>query len=299
MAVDFVSTVRCESSMTPDGKFGIISENFGKKGSYGLGGEGGEDLWLVTINANGDWDTVLSFNGKVNSEYDEMYPFIAADGVTLYFTSNRPCPTCSLGTSGHQDLYRTQFDGTHWTDPTPLGPPFNSMADDYGFSIGPDGKTAYFVSNRNGKSRLYQVDLGPQDSAVAPKPVVILQGHVTDVKTHKPLGAEIFVDDLTAGRNSLSVFSDSTSGAYVLAAQPGHRFGIQAVAQGHLPRSERFTVPAGQPFDRTKLDLELMPESVGASLEFKNVYFDFGKSDLLTESKLELDRVAQFISKST
>ncbi len=115
MAVDFVSTVRCETSITPDGKYGIISENFGKKGSYGLGGEGGEDIWLVTIDANGDWDTILVFNGNINSEYDETYPFIAADGVTLYFTSNRPCPTCAPGTSGRQDLYRTQYDGTHWS----------------------------------------------------------------------------------------------------------------------------------------------------------------------------------------
>jgi OmpA-OmpF porin, OOP family len=34
-------------------------------------------------------------------------------------------------------------------------------------------------------------------------------------------------------------------------------------------------------------------------MEFKNVYFDFDKADLLPESKLELDRVALFLRKST
>ncbi len=300
MAADFYSLmIRCESSISPDGKSAIFSEDFGKKGAYGIAGEGGEDLWLVTISPNGSWDTVKYLNGKVNSEFDETYPFIAADGVTLYFTSTRPCPTCPRGTSGGQDLYRTQFNGEHWTDPVPLGAPFNSAADDYGFSIGPDGKTAYFVSNRDGKSRLYQVDLGPQDSAIAPKPVVILQGEVTDAKTHKPLSAEIFVDDLTAKENEFSVYSDSVSGNYVLAAQRGHHFGIQAIAAGHLPRSERFEVPADQPFDRTKLALELEPIELGATMEFKNVYFDFGKADLLDESKLELNRVVVFLSRST
>ncbi len=300
MAADFFQgLIRCESSISPDGKAAIISENFGKSGAYGMAGRGGEDLWLVIISPNGSWDTVKFLDSNVNSEYDETYPFLAADGVTLYFTSTRPCPTCPPGISGAQDLYRTQFNGAHWSDPVPLGTPFNSPADDYGFSIGPDGKTAYFVSNRDGKSRLYQVNLRPEDSAIAPKPVVILQGEVTDAKTHKPLAAEIFVDDLTAKKTDFSVYSDSLSGSYTLAAERGHRFGIQAIAAGHLPRSERFEVPAGQPFDRTKLDLELEPVALGASMEFKNAYFDFGKSELLPESKLELDRVVIFLMKST
>ncbi len=298
MAVDFFEgLIRCESSITPDGKYAIISENFGKRGIYGMDGEGGEDLWLVKISPNGNWDTVFRMD-HINSQYDETYPFISADGTTLYFTSTRPCPTCPRGTSGSQDLYRSEWDGHRWSDPVPLGPPFNSPADDYGFSIGPDGKTAYFVSNRDGKSRLYQVNLRPQDSAIAPNPVVILQGIVTDAKTHKPLGAEIFVDDLTSKENDFSVFSDSVSGSYTLAAKRGHRLGIQAIAAGHLPRSERFEVPADQPFDRTKLDLELQPTELGATMEFKNAYFNFGKSELLPESKLELDRVVLFLVKS-
>ncbi len=299
MAVDFATTIRCESTIMPDGKKAVISENFGKRNSYGMDGEGGEDLWLVDITPNGDWDTVRRFIGNVNTPYDETYPFFAADGVTLYFTSNRPCTTCTPATGGRQDIYRTQWLGDHWSDATPLGAPFNTPYDDYGFSIGPDGKTAYFVSNRSGKSRLYQVSLTAADSAIAPKPVEILQGHITDAKTHKPLKAEIFVDDLSAKKMKFSVFSDSTSGAYVLAAQRGQRLGLQAVAANHLPHSERLSIPEAQPFDRRKLDFELMPTEVGASLEFKNVYFDFGKSDLLEESRLEIDRVATFLAKST
>ena len=297
MAYDFYrQVIRCESTITPDGKAAIISENFGKRGTYGLGGEGGDDLWLVTIKPDGSWgDTALYPLPGVCSEYDETYPFIAADGITLYFSSNRPCKTCAPGTSGMQDLYRTQWNGHRWSDPEPLGAPFNSAADDYGFSIGPDGKTAYFVSNREGKSKLYQVDLSPADSMIGPKPVVILQGHVTDAKTHKPLKAQIFVDDLSSAEPQQSVYSDSLTGSYVLAAQRGHNFGIQAIASAHLPHSERFTVPAEENFDRTKLDLELTPEGIGATMEIKNIGFEFGKATLLPESKLELDRIAQFL----
>jgi outer membrane protein OmpA-like peptidoglycan-associated protein len=297
-ALEFGTMIRCENTISPDGKYAIVSENFGKKHEYGMAGMGGDDLWIVPINEKGQWDSLLPPNGNINTAFDETYPFLAADGVTLYFTSNRPCPTCAPGTWGRQDLYRTVFDGMHWTDPEPLGPPFNSAADDYGFSIGPDGETAFFVSNRSGKSKFYQVKLHPEDSTIAPKQVVILQGRVSDAKTHKPLAAEIFVDDLTAAKNKFSVYSDSISGNYVLAAQRGHRFGIQAVAKGYLPHSERFTVPASGTFDRTQLDLELAPEEAGARTEFKNVYFNSGKTTLLKESRLELDRVVEFLKGS-
>lgn len=298
-ALEFGLWFRCETTITPDGKYAIFSENFGKKGEYGMGGMGGDDLWIVPIDQHGHWDSVLSPNGNINTPFDETYPFLAADGATLYFTSTRPCPTCAPGEWGVQDIYKTVFDGRHWTDPVPLGPPFNSAADDYGFSIGPDGETAIFVSNRSGKSRFYEVKLPANDSVIAPRHVVILQGRITDAATHQPVVAEVFVDDLSAGQTRFSVFSDSVSGDYVLAAERGHRFGVQAVAKGYLPHSERFTVPAGAPFDRTKLDIELEPQVAGAKTEFKNVYFNSGKTDLLPESRLELDRVAEFLQQSS
>jgi outer membrane protein OmpA-like peptidoglycan-associated protein len=296
-AVNFaLNLLRCESAITPDGRFGIFSENFGETGKYGFQGFGEEDLWVAQINEKGDWDSVKALNGNVSSPFADTYPFIAADGVTLYFTSNRPCGTCAAGTSGGNDIYVTRFDGNHWVDPVPLGPPFNSERDDYGFSIGPDGETAYFVSNRTGQSRLYQVKLHARDSAVAPKPVTIFQGRVTDAITGKPVKAEIFADDITESKAKFSVTSDSTTGNYVLALVRGHKFGLQAIASGYLPHSERFAVPAHGAFDRNKLDIALAPVAVGSKVEFKNVYFDFSKSDLLSESKLELDRVAIFLA---
>lgn len=290
--------IRCENAVTPDGRYVVFSDNFGKTGEYGMAGEGDDDLWIAKINESGGWDSVRAPNGKINSSFAETYPFMAADGVTLYFSSDRPCKDCRDGTWGGDDIYMSRITDSGFTKPKILPPPFNSQYGDYGFSISPDGETAYFVSNRSGKSRFYQVKLRPQDSAIAPKQIVILSGKVTDKVTKKPVSAEIFIDELTEGKNSFSVFSDPATGTYILSMQRGHRFGLQAVAKGYLPRSERFTYPAQGTFDRTALDLELTPIEVGSMTEFKNVYFEFGKSDLLPESKLELDRVAGFLKQN-
>ena len=291
---------RCENTISPDGRFAIFSENFGadstnKEGAYGFGGKGWGDLWLCLISPNGNWDTVKYIGGNINTPSNETYPFLAADGTTLYFTSNRPCPTCPPGASGSDDIYVTRHTDTGWTNPMPLGPPFNSPRGDYGFSIGPDGETAYFVSNRSGPSKLYKVKLRPQDTLIKPLPVFIVQGLVYDLLTNKPVKAQIFVDNLSEEETKFSVDSDSTSGHYVLAAQRGSRYGLQAVAEGYLPRSERVTIPKSGVFDRRELDLGLAPIKVASSVELKNAYFEFGKSNLLPESKLELDRIVEFL----
>jgi OmpA-OmpF porin, OOP family len=293
-------SIRCENTMSPDGRFAIFSENFGSdsgtaEGQYGFGGKGWGDLWLSTISPNGSWDTVKYLKGNINTEYNETYPFLAADGTTLYFSTNKPCATCAPGTSGGDDIYVTRLTDTGWTDPQPLGPPFNSPRGDYGFSIGPDGETAYFVSNRTGPSKLYKVKLRAQDSLIKPLPVFIVQGLVYDLLTNKPVKAQIFVDNLSEEETKFSVDSDSTSGQYVLAAQRGSRYGLQAVAEGYLPRSERVAIPKSGVFDRRKLDLGLAPIKVESSVELKNAYFEFGKSNLLPESKLELDRIVDFL----
>jgi len=290
----FQQFYRGEIAITPDNKSFLLADNFGKTKEYGLGGHGDDDIWIGHIRSDGSWDSLLSFDA-LNTEYSEHYPFIAADGVTLYFTSDRPCPTCPKNASGGEDLYVSRWTGSDWTRPQPLGAPFNSPFADYGFSIGPDGETAYFVSNRTGKSKLYQVKLRPQDSLIKPYPIVTVLGRVTDALTGKPVQAEIFIDNLNEEQNKTSVFSDSLTGNYILAVRRGSRFGLQAVANNYLPHSERVSFPSQGPFDLSKLDMQLAPIEIGSATEFKNVNFETGKATLLTESKLELDRIAKFL----
>jgi outer membrane protein OmpA-like peptidoglycan-associated protein/Tol biopolymer transport system component len=288
---------RFESAFTPDGKTVIFSENFGRKGEYGFDGEGDDDLWAISISPNGRWDNIQALNGKVNSASSESYPFVAADGSTIYFSSNRPCETCPPNASGSDDIYVTRLTDRGFSKPEALPYPINSTGGDYGLTITADGQFAYFVSNRTGKSKIYQVRLRSKDSTFLPKPVILVHGIVTDKNTGKPLRAQIFVDELAEGKNSFSVYSND-SGVYMLAVQRGHRFGLAAVADKHLPESERFTYPAAGKFNRSKLDFQLAAIEVGATTEFKNVYFDFGKSTLLPESRLELDRVVEFLNKN-
>ena len=90
------------------------------------------------------WSEPEPLGAPINSDYDDLYPFLLIDGVTLYFSSNRP------GGMGGFDIYQTIYDPETgiFSEPANLGPPFNSPDDD--FLLAPDeylGK-AWFVTNR-------------------------------------------------------------------------------------------------------------------------------------------------------
>lgn len=106
------------------------------------GGMGGMDIWR-SRRIGDDWGDPENLGPLVNTEGDEIFPFIHADG-TLYFAS-----------SGHSgfgglDLYTTLEKDQQWTEVKNLGKPFNTEGDDFGFIIDRDKKNGYFSSSRGG-----------------------------------------------------------------------------------------------------------------------------------------------------
>jgi Tol biopolymer transport system component len=68
-------------------------------------GLGGTDLWVATRESVDEpWNTPQNLGPVINSTFGEFNPYISADGLTLYFASNRPAghPDCGLN-----DLYMT------------------------------------------------------------------------------------------------------------------------------------------------------------------------------------------------
>ncbi|HLP20179.1 MAG TPA: hypothetical protein VK174_07760, partial [Chitinophagales bacterium] len=84
-------------------------------------GEGGTDIWVSHLNADGTWSQPQSAGANVNTMYDEMRPFLHPDGNTLYFSSR------GLPGMGNFDIYvsKRQADGT-WGKPVNLGYPINT-----------------------------------------------------------------------------------------------------------------------------------------------------------------------------
>ena len=93
-----------------------------------------------------EWSVPVNLGPTVNSPFAENVPDVSRDGLSLYFSSNRP------GGSGAGDLWvsrRASVDDP-WGVPVNLGPTVNSSAGDLGPNVSPDGHYLFFTSNRPG-----------------------------------------------------------------------------------------------------------------------------------------------------
>lgn len=123
-------------SISPDGKTLYFISDM-------PGGYGGTDLYLCKLNGD-KWDRPQNLGPNVNTEGNEMFPFISSDGI-LYFASD------GLPGLGGLDVFATrQQSNGNWAIPENLRYPVNTNSDDFAFIMNPDNGIGYFSSNRPG-----------------------------------------------------------------------------------------------------------------------------------------------------
>lgn len=102
-----------------------------------------QDIFNLYISRfdNGIWGNPEKLDNTINSNYAETYACVSDDGITLYFTSNRP------GGYGGFDIYKSTIDSEgKWGQAENLGPTINTPFDETTPFITEDGKTLYFSS---------------------------------------------------------------------------------------------------------------------------------------------------------
>jgi len=120
-------------------------------------GKGKRDIYFSEL-TGANWSIPQNI-ASINSESDEISPFIGLDNKTLYFSSN------GNESMGGFDIFVSHRDQSgEWSSPINLGYPLNSVADDYSFTQSANGQDNVFVSSRNGgngKEDLYEISKSP------------------------------------------------------------------------------------------------------------------------------------------
>ena len=107
-----------------------------------LGGSGDSDLWVaVRSTKDENWGLPVNLGPTVNSIAKDENPCISADGLELYFASNR------TGSFGGHDIWVTRRPTTEdaWGTPTNLGAIVNTGMMDISPCIAADGLTLYLA----------------------------------------------------------------------------------------------------------------------------------------------------------
>ncbi|MCO5231508.1 MAG: OmpA family protein [Chitinophagales bacterium] len=148
---------------------------------------GDMDLYVSFRYADGNWSEPINMGPDLNTAGAEASVFIAADGKTLYFSSN--------GHAGYGDFdmfMSKRLDNTwkRWSEPVNLGQSINTIGMDIYYTIPASGDYAYYSSERiggQGLSDIYRISL-PKE--LRPDAVKIDQGlfasTIPDVPKLKP-----------------------------------------------------------------------------------------------------------------
>jgi outer membrane protein OmpA-like peptidoglycan-associated protein/Tol biopolymer transport system component len=276
-----------------------------------------DDIYVSFRQKDGSWSKPINMGSDVNTKFTETTPFLAPDGATLYFSSDRE------GGQGSNDIYvckRVDKTWQHWSKPVNLGPSVNTDGYDAYYSLAASGEYAYLTTFKNtlGKGDIVRVKLtdeqptnqpgrvggGEGDLAAAPTttkpdPVALISGKVIDQTTGKPVEARIIYQTLPDGIEVGEATSDPITGEYKIVLPYGQKYSMRAIAKNFIAEGDNVDLTQTKGFQEIKgKELRLVPIEKGNTIRINNIFFDTGKSELRPESSPELDRLVTTLNET-
>lgn len=280
---------------------------------------GGADIYVSKKNSNDRWGKPVNIGNMINTPYDETAVSISPNDSILYFSSNGP------NSMGGFDVFESKLsDVGLWSKPVNLGFPVNTPDDDLFYKVLPGGRTAYYSTIREGgiggkdiykiiylgsEKEMMQSNQGyiiagvtrPYDNIYFNPPAkieidttILMKGIISDSENNAPIVAKIELVDPTISKSVATAISDST-GNYRIHI-PGQRtYGVEIVAKGYLLYLGNVDLSNSSYDEVVVKNFALDRVEVGAKVILKNIFFEFGKSNLKPESYVELDNVVTLL----
>jgi len=250
------------------------------------GGFGNFDIYKGNIDEEGNINNVENLGQKVNTEGQEMFPFIG-DKNNLYFSSDS-----QLGLGGLDVFFTKEVDGK-WASVRNVGIPVNSNADDFAFNMNEATGEGFVSSNRSGGKGgddIYSI------KRLIPICDVLLTANVMDAKTKLGIdSATTSVSDKEG--NIASTKTSSTEGVteFMLVCDEAGKLIVSK--EGYNSKIVDLKM-SNEEF--TSIDVMLDPIEkiiVAEKIELNAIYFDFDKSNIKAEAAFELDKLVQIMNK--
>ncbi|UII28425.1 OmpA family protein [Fulvivirga maritima] len=254
---------------------------------------GARDIYVSFIKEDSTWTEPLNISNKVNTAGEEESPFLAADDKTLYFSSN------GYSGFGGSDIFvtkRLDDTWTNWSEPENLGPSINSQYEDLFFNIPGNSDFAYYSQGVSEEDLdIFRVAL---PVFKRPEPVITVRGKLLNSKTKEPVGAKIVYERLSDGKEIGMHETNAETGNYEILLPAGELYGVRADAKGYLTQSENIDLreyEEGDPQEVDDKDIFMVPIEKESTITLKNVFFDWDKAVVKSESYPELDRLVKLM----
>jgi outer membrane protein OmpA-like peptidoglycan-associated protein len=144
---------------------------------------------------------------------------------------------------------------------------------------------------------IYLVNFIHKNADTGPR-LTLLKGIVFDEKTTLPLGASLEITDNETGNKITTVTSNTSSGKYMISLPAGKNYGISISSEGYLFESVNINMPDSLGYNEYERDIPLRKLEVGVKVVLNNIFYDFDRSNLRSESVSELERLVDMLKKN-
>jgi outer membrane protein OmpA-like peptidoglycan-associated protein len=274
-----------EYTLAPNGKVLLMTTE--TKDTYG-----GKDIYVSFLNADDSWSEPKNVGPVVNTGEAESTPFIAPDGVTMYFSSSG-----HVGYGNNDIFLSRRLDDTwqNWSVPENLGPIVNTPQWDGYFSVSAKGDYAYFSSTENsiGAEDIYRIKI-PEKAR--PLTLIQLTGQVINQKTKEPMAARLLIKSKFNPSDTLSIDYDPYVGDYSFMWPAKKAFTVQIKKAGYFSKVEHFDFTSEKNYLLVNRNFFLQMVEKNKVYSLANISFDQGKADLKPGFEAELEKVMAILS---
>lgn len=265
------------------------------------GGFGGADIYRVTKGDKGEWGTPENLGNKINTEGDEVFPFVEEKNGILFFSSNG-----HFGL-GNLDVFMSAMNGKFFGRVLNAGTPLNTKYDDFSVMTDTMAKMGYFSSNRAGGSGdddIYSVEI--LNGLDIDKKI---KGIAKD-KDENPV-ANTFMTLLDDKSNIIDTLTTKDDAAYTFLAESGKDFKLvgkkdkyndgtnvaNTSGKEYIVKSDVILLAKEEVKPPTKAEVVAQKIQEGTDLgkieelELNTIYFDYHKYNIRPDAEIELNKI--------
>lgn len=261
------------------------------------GGWGGKDIWSTLRDTAGVWGEPVNLGPTINTEFDEISPFIHSNGNTLFFASD------GWPSLGGFDMFIATQKLAQWSHPQNLGYPLNDFADQMGFYITPDCQEAFYsyhdrsVPSENGAvvSSLCHYSLPDSLKQLCPA-MTFVKGRVIDAETRRPLKATIGVSEKE--EQIATFYSDDSTGVFLFVVSPQAETQLEVKRKNYLSQHLNLRLATDSSFQNGTWEILLTPIKVDSNVVLQHTLFTKNSSALVVAPNSALEHLAEYLKQN-
>jgi len=262
-------------ALSPDGKTLYFVSNM-------PGGAGGADIYYCEKKDDNTWSTPKNAGNMINSEGDEVFPYMDAQG-TLYFSSN------GHPGMGGLDLFSVQGSKDNWSIPENLKYPLNSSKDDFSIYFTEAGKSGYLASNRDGgkgMDDIYRFIESPPTNLIL---AVITKERLENNTLGILNGVDVAIKNKAT--DNIQRMPVSALGTLYTKVDCGTSYEITGTKEGYFTQMKNVTTKCVTKHDTVFVELTFDKIVIDKPIVIRNIYYDFDKYNIRPDAALELNKL--------